>query len=71
MIEIINDSKLQSINEYAFYDSKINIIRIPSELVDLKEGWRLGIDYLTKISVNNANVLKYRLSNENPRISEF
>ena len=38
VIEIPENSNLQIIDKNAFFGSKITSIRIPSELIDLKEG---------------------------------
>ena len=39
IVEIPDDSKLQMIDKYAFSWSAIESIKIPSKLVELKEGW--------------------------------
>ena len=54
-IEIPNDSKLQTIHEKAFHSSTIKSIRIPSELIELKDGWCNYTRNLTQIEVSPKN----------------
>ena len=55
-IIIPNDSKLQTIESGAFSNSKIESFTIPSELIELKEGWCFGTSYLKKIKVSPNNL---------------
>ena len=50
MIKIPDDSKHQVIDKEAFLGSKIKSIRIPSQLIELKEGWCNYTKNLTKSS---------------------
>ena len=54
-IEFANDSKLQTIESLAFASSTIESITIPSQLVELKEGWCQNATNLTNVSVSGDN----------------
>ena len=54
-IEFSKDSKLQTIEEDALSLSPIESISIPSEVTDLKDGWCICTQELTKVSVSSSN----------------
>lgn len=54
-IEVPEDSELEFIDEYAFYESSIEKITIPSKVIELKEGWCESTPNLTKIEVSPDN----------------
>ena len=55
VIEIPEDSKLQTIGYGAFCLSSVECLTIPSNLTDLQDGWCLETDKLTKIFVSKNN----------------
>ena len=54
-IKFTPDSKIQTIEEKAFILSSIESIMIPSNLINLKEGWCTLAHFLTKIELSSNN----------------
>ena len=62
-VEIPFDSKLRIIEREAFFDSTIESITIPSNLVELKEGWCCDTPKLTKFIISPLNTHYINLDN--------
>ena len=55
LVEILENSELQSISNFTFLRTKIESLYIPSKLEELKEGWCAGLSKLIYLSVSNKN----------------
>ena len=56
-VEISNDSKLQTIDKYAFYYSTIKSIRIPSSVISIGEDAFFGCISLCIIEFDNTEMI--------------
>lgn len=54
-IQFTTNSNLQKIEKNAFFNSRIEFISIPSNLVELQEGWCAGTPKLTKFQIISNN----------------
>ncbi|KAK8870878.1 hypothetical protein M9Y10_008776 [Tritrichomonas musculus] len=54
-IEFEPNSELRTIEKEAFYNSALAGIRIPSNTVELKDGWCFGTYYLSNVEVEQGN----------------
>ncbi|KAK8899104.1 hypothetical protein M9Y10_001405 [Tritrichomonas musculus] len=54
-VEFAIDSEVETIEMKAFANCNVLSLSIPSSLIELKEGWCIGMDTLTQISVDKNN----------------
>lgn len=50
-ITIPDNSELQYIDEFSFYDSSIDHMSIPSSIIEIKEGWCCGLINLNELKI--------------------
>ena len=63
-IEVSKDSKLQTIGEFAFYESSIECLKIPSCFRNFERGWNSSTPKLISVSIIGDN-LHYKIYDDN------